>query len=261
MTIQYVPKVDQRSSPYPTLTDPVHNIGTIGVNTSLPNYVKLIEVPFKVGTWPTGSTVFIPGYTEATNGPLSTFQYLVNYSTGFIQFNASQNGAPVTVTYQGTGAEVDALDVNELQGPVGLALNLDGTLSNHIVKPLSISNTPTDDFVFPNNVFVVTNLTIENNSLLTLNDASSHSISLSAPTAITANYTLKFPTAQGPSNSYMVNDGAGNLSWTTVTSITTGVQVLASDPSGLSLFPGQVWLNSTDNQFKGYNGSSIVILG
>ena len=35
--------------------------------------------------------------------------------------------------------------------------------------------------------------------------------------------------------------------------------VLNSDPSKLRL--GQVWFNSSDSQFKGYNGNDIVILG
>jgi len=37
------------------------------------------------------------------------------------------------------------------------------------------------------------------------------------------------------------------------------IGVISSDPS----FPieGQIWYNSTDKQFKGYNGTSIVILG
>jgi len=39
----------------------------------------------------------------------------------------------------------------------------------------------------------------------------------------------------------------------------TGIQILASDPG--SPTTGQVWFNSTDSQFKGYNGTSIVILG
>jgi hypothetical protein len=41
--------------------------------------------------------------------------------------------------------------------------------------------------------------------------------------------------------------------------IANGVQVLASDPA--SPTQGQTWFNSADNQFKGYNGTSIVILG
>jgi hypothetical protein len=36
-------------------------------------------------------------------------------------------------------------------------------------------------------------------------------------------------------------------------------QILASDP--ISPTTGEVWFNSTDSQFKGYNGTSIVLLG
>ena len=37
------------------------------------------------------------------------------------------------------------------------------------------------------------------------------------------------------------------------------IETLATDP--VSPVTGQVWFNTTDSQFKGYNGTSVVILG
>jgi hypothetical protein len=34
---------------------------------------------------------------------------------------------------------------------------------------------------------------------------------------------------------------------------------LAADP--VSPYPGQAWLNTTQNQFKAYNGVTVVVLG
>jgi hypothetical protein len=202
--INYKPKVDQRPSPYPTITDPAHTIGIIGVNTVFPNVVKLVEVPFKVPSWPIGSTVSVPGYTEIVAGSPTSTQYTVNYATGFLTFNPSQNGQVVFVTYQATGAEVDALDVNELQQPVGVALNFDGSLSAGIVSPISISTSPTADFAFPRDVLVGRNLTLDG--------ATSGTLTLGVPASV-ASYTLKFPPLQGGASTTLVNDGLGNLSW------------------------------------------------
>lgn len=43
-----------------------------------------------------------------------------------------------------------------------------------------------------------------------------------SPTAATASYSLVLPAAQGSANTYLQNDGAGNLSWTTAANYVTG---------------------------------------
>ena len=50
---------------------------------------------------------------------------------------------------------------------------------------------------------------------LQMNGATSGSVSLKSPATPTS-YTLTLPTAQGGANQAMINDGSGNLSWTTV---------------------------------------------
>lgn len=43
-----------------------------------------------------------------------------------------------------------------------------------------------------------------------------------SPTAATASYSLVLPSAQGSANTYLQNDGTGNLSWTTAANYVTG---------------------------------------
>jgi hypothetical protein len=48
---------------------------------------------------------------------------------------------------------------------------------------------------------------------LILNDLGANSVSLEAPGAVVASYTLVWPDAQGGAGEVLENDGAGNLSW------------------------------------------------
>lgn len=149
MTIPYQPKVNARPVGLEQLiNNEAHVIGITGVATASPNTVRLIEVPVHDAP----STVIIPGYTEIPTGSPSSSQFLVNYANGRILFNSSQSGFTVFVTYKGRGSEVDAEDVNELQGPLGSIANINGTLTAGIVRPNTISNDPADNFVFPNNI-------------------------------------------------------------------------------------------------------------
>jgi len=56
----------------------------------------------------------------------------------------------------------------------------------------------------------------------------------------------------------LTSDASGNASWQ-APSAPSPFPLLASDPG--SPTTGQTWFNTTDSQFKGYNGTSIVILG
>lgn len=154
MSINYTALVNERLVGA-TITNEPHTIGIVGVATVALGFIHLVEVPQAPSPL---STVSIPGYTEITSGTPTGTQFLVNYTTGVIAFNTSQDGNSILVSYIGLGSEFAAENVNELQEPVGIALNLDGSLSNNIVKPASISNTVTDDFTFPRDVIVTRNL-------------------------------------------------------------------------------------------------------
>lgn len=53
-----------------------------------------------------------------------------------------------------------------------------------------------------------------NGSIVFQNSANANTVTISSG-ATAANYTLVLPTAQGAANSFLLNDGAGNLSWNT----------------------------------------------
>lgn len=156
MTIAYSTKVNQRVlGTEPVIASESHIVGITGVNTSEPDFIKLIEVPLQDSP----SSIAISGFTEVTTIP-GTNEFLVDYANGRIQFHTSRNGQLVSVTYKGRGSVVDAVDINELQAPVGVALDLDGEITAGHVKPASISTNPSDNFTFPNNLTVTGNLTV-----------------------------------------------------------------------------------------------------
>ncbi len=156
MSIAYQTRVNQRSIGNEVLiSGESHVIGIIGVVTVVANFIKLIEVPLEE----IPSSVAISGFSEVTTAP-GTNEFFVDYKSGRIQFNPSRNGEFVAVTYEGRGSIVDANDVNELQNPVGVALNIDGEITTGHVKPISISTNPIHDFAFPNDVLINGKLTI-----------------------------------------------------------------------------------------------------
>lgn len=76
--------------------------------------------------------------------------------------------------------------------------------------------------------FSTTGLTIDDNSSiaisgfndieaksLSLQDDNSGKVTIDAPSTVSSNYTLKLPSAQGAANTFLSNDGSGNLSFTT----------------------------------------------
>jgi hypothetical protein len=172
MPIAYDPKVNQRAlGSEQLIVGEQHVVGIIGVDTSSPDEIKLIEVPLEE----LPSSVAISGFTEVYTTP-GTNEYLVDYASGRITFHPTRNGQTVNVTYMGRGSIIDATDVNELQGPVGVALDYDGEITTGHVKPVSISTNPAHDFTFPNDVIVTGDLTVNgtttsiNTETLTIED-------------------------------------------------------------------------------------------
>lgn len=58
-----------------------------------------------------------------------------------------------------------------------------------------------------------TDVTYASNKGIFWTDNTTNTVEITAPTSVTT-YTMKWPVAQGASNQYLTNDGAGNLSWT-----------------------------------------------
>lgn len=258
MPINYTSKTNARPLGQELLiSNEAHTVGIVGVATVLANMVKLIEVPSQ------NFAVTVPGYSITTNPTPGNGQFYVDYVNGYLTFNASANGNSVQVTYYGRGSEVDSVDIDEVQEPLSVAMNLDGTLTPSaiiygvltVTNPSSITTAQVNDFT---GLVVVasgtTTLTIPSPSntstgrfFTVLNrSTSTHSISVDG-------------------NILLVGYGAtflwDGLAWLLVSPIPgqNGVPVLSSDP--VSPFQGQIWFNTTSNQFLGYNGSSNVVLG
>lgn len=156
MTILYQSRTNQRPlGSELQIFNEQHIIGITGVDTTSPDQVRLIEVPLKE----TPSSVAIPGLSEVETAP-GTNEFQVDYENGRITFNVIKNGDTVFVTYKGRGSLIDAEDINELQDPVGVALDLDGEITAGHVKPISISTNPIHDFAFPNDVLINGKLTV-----------------------------------------------------------------------------------------------------
>lgn len=151
MTILYDTKINQRAVGFESLVlGETHIVGIMGIGIVYSGKIKLTEVPLKESP----SSISIPGYVETTTSSPSATEFFVDYTLGYITFNTTQDGNTVNVTYKGRGSEVDAVDVNEVQIPLGIIANYDGTLTNGIVTPLAISTNPSDDFTFPNDLTV-----------------------------------------------------------------------------------------------------------
>ncbi|MGH7974969.1 MAG: hypothetical protein ACREBR_05560 [bacterium] len=117
MSIPYTNKVNEQSAV--PVTNESHIIGILGTVTYSPGKIRLVQVPQGPGP-----AVTIPGYVEILTGTPSGNQFIVNYTTGVITFDASLSGTTVLVSlYQGLGSEIAAEDVNELQNPVSSLIN------------------------------------------------------------------------------------------------------------------------------------------
>lgn len=285
MSINYSIKVNERAVPL-AITNEAHIIGIIATATYSPGNVRLTEVP--QGPTP---NVFIAGYIEIPSGAPVGTQFVVDYTTGVITFNTAQDGNSIAVSYTGLGSEIAAEDVNELQNPLSSiatqtivynwpsAPTVTWSLAANIVKPANISNTSTDDFIFPHNVNVANMLSVAgmtSSETLTLLDGSAvifqdtegspKSVTLEAPNILINSYLLKWPLQQGAAGTFLQNDGAGNLSFVPasgsfVSSITgTPNQVIASSSTGaVTLSLPQSIANTSNVQFGTLGlGASLV---
>lgn len=113
------------------------------------------------------------------------------------------------------------------------------------------------------------NLTFNSGKGTVFTDSTTNTIGLQAPTTVTS-YVLKLPAAQGTANQMLTNDGSGNLSWTSLSSLgVTSVSVTspvtnsgtASAPNigiqqATTSQPG--YLSSADwNTFNGKQGTGL----
>jgi len=112
MAIPYTNKVNKQGAT--SVINEPHIIGISGTVTYTPGLIRLVQVP--QGPAP---AVAIAGYVEITVGTPVGNQFIVDYTTGIVTFDASLSGTSIMVSaYDGLGSEIAAEDVNELQNPV-----------------------------------------------------------------------------------------------------------------------------------------------
>jgi hypothetical protein len=136
------------------------------------------------------------------------------------------------VTFTSANAAITLTDTNATQTARNLRLNLVGTISTTqhlfipaIEKQYIVNNNLTSPVIVANGSNTgATGTTIRipaSSSVVIFNDGVNVS-----PTAvafpINSNLTFKLPTADGTSGQLLQTDGAGNLSFTTVSGVTTG---------------------------------------
>lgn len=122
MAIPYSTKVNERIIGQAILNES-HSVGIVGIATYASAQICLVEVP--EGPFPSVSITGSGGpYTQISSGSPIGGQFLVNYTTGVILFNSSQNGNVVLVSYTGLGSEISAQDVNEVQDPLNSIMSL-----------------------------------------------------------------------------------------------------------------------------------------
>lgn len=128
---------------------------------------------------------------------------------------------------------------------------------------LSLSGTP---FVQVNSDLAI----VSTHNIILHDDSNSiNTISLKGPTSnVTASYTLRMPTSQGGANTFLQNDGSGNLSWGTGSGVTgsgtisqitkwtsgstIGNSALADNGPGNTSSAGLFYSNPTSGQLSPY---------
>lgn len=110
--INYTNKINERSVAS-SISLESHQIGITGTATYTTGQIRLVEVPQGPGP-----AVTIPGYAEITFGSPTGTNFIVNYTTGVVTFDTTQNGIDILVSYIGLGSEIAAEDINELQNPL-----------------------------------------------------------------------------------------------------------------------------------------------
>ena len=177
----------------------------------------------------------LTGTTLASNvltSSLTTVGILASggISSGFgaIHVGASNiNGGTITaetalVGTLSTAAQTNITSVGILDG--GSITSNFGAINT--LSAITTTGTMSSGIVYSDNVVVT------NGGVVSLNDDSLYSVKLTAPSAVTATYTLTFPAGVGSSGQVLENQGSGTLAWVTTGGDITGITT-ATD-SGLA---------------------------
>lgn len=259
----------------PGITPDLYSTYTIPAN----GVVTLREEPKQLQlTIPTGVSVTqVPGgpFTEVF-GSASAGQFVVGYTDGTVVFNAADVGKNVLISYLGRGSVVKAAHVNNVNVALAPFLPVGGNI-NLPAGNLNVTGDLNVTGVVNRTVLEVLDVA---DSIILLNDKGS-------PSLVTAGIEISravSPLHGSPLNASLLWVEA-STSWAFLSTSTgpTGVAgyalqkvynkggvqgTLLTGAQETSLVAtlgvgdaGLQWFNTTDNQFKGWSGTAIVILG
>ncbi|MGZ6472410.1 MAG: tail fiber domain-containing protein [Bdellovibrio sp.] len=162
--------------------------------------------------------------------------YRYNGTTWDQLADASSTGGITVLTgdVSATGPGSAASTVNNVGGKTAAAI------ATSVNDTVAATNSNTNSTIIKRDAsgnFAANNATLSSvvvNTSVVLNDgqATPNKVTLQAPAAVTTNYVLKLPVVQGSANQLMINDGAGNLSWTTLSSLGGVTSVTAAGTAG-----------------------------
>jgi hypothetical protein len=248
-------------------------------------FVNLREDPLQyLASVPTGVYVRqVPGgnFAETLAPAIGPGQFRVDYLNGTVLFNAADVGKVVAITYYGIGSEVRAEQVNNITYPLVPFYNkLNG------IVPDGGTN-----FTFPGSITItgaITTIPAPGSPLVLGIDSSILLLDRTYAGPVPADIGVEISRGGNPSGASTnprlvwneptktwsfestVNGPTGSLNYPLLSIYDKGgvkgtvvntvqesalVATLGIGDAGLQ------WFNSTDSQFKGWNGSSIVILG
>lgn len=102
--------------------------------------------------------------------------------------------------------------------------------------------------------FIASNATLNK---VILKDSGTNTATLEAPTTLSTSYVLKLPTGQGGANQMLTNDGAGNLTWTSLSSVgVTSVSVTAPITNSGSASAPNIGIQQANGSQAGYLSSA-----
>ena len=136
------------------------------------------------------------------------------------------------VTFTSANAAITLTDTNATQTARNLRLNLVGTISTTqylfvpaIQKQYIVNNSLTSPVIVANGSnsgATGTTIKIPASSTVVIFNDGANVLPTAVAFPISSSLTFKLPTADGTSGQLMQTDGAGNLSFTTVSGVTTG---------------------------------------
>ncbi|MFS4459371.1 tail fiber domain-containing protein [Bdellovibrio sp. HCB2-146] len=155
----------------------------------------------------TGTPTTLGGYgiTDAVSTTLNSGQILVGSATNVATAR--------TMSGDGTLSNTGALAVTNVGGATAANVASGANLANAATSANTASTIVKRD---ASGGFIAGAVST---SSTILRDTGSNTVTLQAPTSVTTSYVLKFPAAQGSANQFLTNDGSGNLSWTSMSSV------------------------------------------